>query len=53
MFILKDSNGGQVSENCTYIQNPSFPSGDTSDNGITYTVSKCSNGKYIPNICVF
>ncbi len=33
-----------MNENCTYIQNPSFPTGDTNENTVSYTVEKCSNG---------
>ncbi len=42
MFTLKD--GSAISQNCTYIQNPSFPNADTSANAITYTVNKCNDG---------
>ena len=37
--------GGTISENCTYIQNPGFPSGYTDLSSISWTVAKCSNGK--------
>lgn len=32
-----------ISENCSYIQNPSFPSAYTATSSLTWTVSKCSN----------
>ena len=40
--------GTTVSENCTYVQNPSFPTGDTAASAaLTYTVGKSSNGEDI------
>jgi len=32
-----------ISENCTYIQNPSFPSVYSDTGAITYTINKCSS----------
>ncbi len=43
VFINNDGSG-TITENCTYIQNPSYPSADTADTSITYTIGKCSNG---------
>ena len=41
VFVL--STTGEISENCSYIQNPSYPSvyGDTTS--LTYTIKKCSS----------
>ncbi len=36
-----------ITENCTYIQNPNFPSAYSSTTGLTYTVAKCSPGKQV------
>ena len=32
-----------IDQNCTYIQNPSFPSVYSSQTALTYTINKCSN----------
>jgi hypothetical protein len=39
------STTGTVTQNCTYIQNPGYPSIYSSTSGVTYTVNKCSSGK--------
>ncbi len=44
MFTYSTS-GATISENCSYIRNPSFPSGYAQTNTLTYTVEKCSSGK--------
>ena len=31
-----------ISENCTYIQNPSYPSVYSATSALTYTINKCS-----------
>jgi hypothetical protein len=41
VFII--TTGTTITENCTYVQNPNFPTADTSANAVTYTVQKCSN----------
>jgi len=46
VFQVTDS-GDEISENCTYIQNPDFPATTTSTNSITYNVKKCSD-----NVCL-
>ena len=43
VFIINSATSTTVSQNCTYLQNPSFPGTDTA-NAPTYTVQKCSNG---------
>ncbi len=47
LFILSTS-AATISENCTYLQNPSFPSVYSSATGLTYTISKCATGNYSP-----
>ena len=32
-----------ISENCTYIQNPSYPSVYSDTSALTYTINKCSD----------
>ena len=32
-----------INENCTYIQNPSFPSVYSAQTALTYTINKCSS----------
>ena len=32
-----------IDQNCTYIQNPSFPSVYSSQTALTYTINKCSS----------
>ena len=36
------SESGTIVENCTYIQNPGFPSPYTSQRDLRYTINKCS-----------
>jgi len=45
LFIVKDTST-TINENCTYIQNPSFPSAYTDTTALTYTINKCSG-----NVC--
>jgi len=42
VFIL--STTGDISQNCSYIQNPSYPSSYGDTTSLTYTVRKCSDG---------
>jgi hypothetical protein len=42
--IFTLTNGGTVSQNCTYIQNPGFPSSYGSTSAINYMVTKSSSG---------
>ncbi len=34
-----------ITQNCTYVQNENFPSGQPNTNAIQYTVQKCADGK--------
>ena len=43
VFIIND--GDDVYENCTYIQNSAYPSGDTSATSVSYKVQKCNDGE--------
>merc|ERR1712018_1101276 len=42
LFITSTS-GATVSQNCSYIQNPNFPSAYASETAISFTVTKCSS----------
>merc|ERR1711936_1443716 len=42
LFIVKDTST-TINENCTYIQNPSFPSVYDAQTALTYTVKKCAD----------
>ncbi len=33
-----------ISQNCTYVQNPNFPSGLPNTNSVQYTVQRCNDG---------
>ena len=45
VFIVTDS-GATINQNCTYIRNPGYPSPYTGSSGVSYTINKCSSGKY-------
>ena len=42
LFIVT-STSTTISENCTYIQNPSFPSVYSDTTALTYTINKCAD----------
>ena len=42
VFILTTT--GDITQNCSYIQNPSYPSSYSDTTSLTYTVRKCSDG---------
>lgn len=42
MFLI--SNSGNINQNCTYIQNPGFPTVYTATGQLSYTISKSSIG---------
>ncbi len=44
VFIVNDDDGGDVTQNCSYIQNPDFNTATTNAQTFTYTIEKCSNG---------
>jgi hypothetical protein len=46
VFIIS-ATGGVITQNCTYIQNPNFPSTYSGSTAVSYTISKCSPGKQI------
>jgi len=46
IFTINDATSTTISQNNTYIQNPSFPAVYTETTAITYTVNKCAD-----NIC--
>ena len=43
VFIVSTS-GGVVQQNCSYIQNPGYPSSYTGTSSVTYTIQKCNTG---------
>ena len=42
LFIVSSAST-TISENCTYIQNPSFPSVYADTTALTYTINKCAD----------
>ena len=57
-------NTGELSQNCTYVQNPGYPSAYTDTASLKYTIRRCSEGlkrclilamvdKLETQICVF
>ena len=48
VFTLRgDDSTQEVNNNDTYIQNPGFPTVYTDSSGLSYTVNKCKDGKYL------
>ncbi len=45
VFVVSDPNVSVV-RNCSYIQNPGFPSSLATSAGLQYTVEKCDNSQY-------
>ena len=45
LFTISGTTGLTVSQNNTYIQNPSFPSVYTDTTALSYTVNKCADSK--------
>ena len=46
VFIVSTS-GGVAQQNCSYIQNPGYPSSYTGTSSVTYTIQKCTSGKMV------
>ena len=44
LFVVSTT-GATIEQNCTYIQNPGFPSTLSDSTSLSYTVKKCSCGK--------
>ncbi len=44
VFIVTGTSA-TISQNCTYLQNPGFPSTYTDTTAITYTIQKCDNSE--------
>jgi hypothetical protein len=44
LFLVNSATPGTISTNCTYIQNPGYPSAYTATSNLAYTVSKSSSG---------
>ena len=45
LFTISGTTGLTVSQNNTYIQNPSFPSVYTDTTALSYTVNKCADSE--------
>ena len=45
LFITSTS-GAEINNNCTYIQNPNYPSAYGAETAISFKVSKCSASRY-------
>lgn len=53
IFVFSDTTV-TTDKNCSYLQNPGFPSAYNETDTITYTINKCSNGMlFLPNNCDF
>ena len=44
LFILS-STSSTISQNCSYIQNPGFPTALAGGSAVSYTVNKCNDGE--------
>ena len=44
LFVVSTT-GATIEQNCTYIQNPGFPSTLSDSTSLSYTVKKCSCGE--------
>lgn len=42
-LFIHTAGGSTVSQNCSYIQNPSYPSAYTATTALTYTIAKCAS----------
>ena len=47
VFTYKES-GDTITQNCSYIQNPNFPSALDELDNVRYTIEKCSDGEIRP-----
>ena len=43
-IFLVSASGGTITQNCTYIQNPGFPSVYGATTAVSYTIQKCAPG---------
>jgi hypothetical protein len=48
-LFLISTTGTNINQNCTYLRNPGFPSTYSGTGSLSYTVTKCSSGKYLCN----
>ena len=44
LFILS-STSSTISQNCSYIQNPGFPTALAGGSAVSYTINKCNDGE--------
>jgi len=50
-IFLVSTSGSTISQNSTYLRNPSFPSVYSSTSSLSYSVTKCSNGNSNKIMC--
>ena len=43
-LFLVTASGSVITQNCTYIRNPGFPSAYSATSAVTYTINKCISG---------
>ena len=43
-LFIASAGGSTVTQNCSYIQNPSFPSAYAATTALSYTIAKCAAG---------
>ena len=43
-LFSSSKSGDTIRENCSYVQNPNFPSVYTTSQAVTYTIEKCTKG---------
>ena len=51
VFTVEES-GQPITQNCTYIRNPGFPSAYSGTSPVSYTINKCSSGMYSYHLCI-
>ena len=47
-----EESGQPITQNCTYIRNPGFPSAYSGTSPVSYTINKCSSGMYSYHLCI-
>ena len=52
VFTVTES-GQPITQNCTYIRNPGFPSAYSGTSPVSYTINKCSSGVYFQLFSIF
>ena len=47
---MYESSGSTITQNCSYIRNPSYPAGYDGTSALSFTVQKCDSSKNYDNI---